>query len=218
MEYSNEEKRKLVKEDYDAIANIFAECYSEIDFYKSYITEFVERLNGKYVLDVGCGAGQFTNYLCQLGLYTKGIDFSKGLLDIAIEKYPNIEFINSDVCEYESAELYDGIFTKDMLFHLPDEDIVKTLNKFKKLLKPNGKICIIMDMPKVVGEQILVEELNDNFKIYYNYMTPEKLQNILEQAGIKVDSVKIVKENDCASSYATGLMVFQATSKCIENV
>ena len=50
-------------------------------------------------------------------------------------------------------------------------------------------------------------------KIYYNYLTPEKLKSLLEQANIAIDDVKCVKDNDNASSYATGLMIFQATNE-----
>lgn len=213
MRYTNNQKRNIVKEDYDVIAELYANSYSEIELYKPFIDEFVKRLTGKLVLDVGCGAGQFTNLLCEQGLQAKGIDFSTRLLNIAREKYPKIEFINADICEYETTDLYDGIFTKDMLFHLPDEDIVKTLKMFRKVLKPNGKICIIMDMPKKSGEQIFVEELDENYKIYYNYLTPEKLKTLLEKENIYINSIKIIKKNDNASSYAEGLMVFQATNK-----
>ena len=212
MNYSNVEKRKIVKDDYDAIAEAYANSYSEINSYKPYIDEFVKSLSGKSILDVGCGAGQFTNYLCEIGFQAKGVDFSKGLLAIARKNYPHVEFINADICEYKTTDLYDGIFTKDMLFHLPDEDIIKTLKMFRKVLKPNGKICIIMDMPIEAGEQIFVEELDENYKIYYNYLTPEKLKSLLEQANITIDDIQIVKDNDNASSYATGLMVFQATN------
>ena len=211
MKYSNAQKRKIVKDDYDAIAKVFANSYGEINLYKPYIDEFIKSLNGKNILDVGCGAGQFTNYFCELGFNAKGIDFSDGLLSIARKKYPNIELINSDICKYKTNELYDGIFVKDMLFHLPDEDIEKTLNTFKKILKPNGKICIIMDAPKEAGEQIFVEELDERYKIYYNYLTPEKLKSLLEQAKITINDIKYLKDNDNASSYAMGLMVFQAS-------
>lgn len=100
-----------------------------------------------------------------------------------------------------------------MLFHLPDEDIEKTLKTFKKMLKPNGKICIMMDMSKEAGEQIFCEELDKRYKIYYNYLTPKKLKSLLEQEKITINDVKCVKDNDNASSYATGLMVFQATNE-----
>ena len=107
MKYSNAEKRKIVKDDYDAIAEVFATSYSEIDLYKPYIDEFVKSLNGKKILDVGCGAGQFTNYFCELGFNAKGIDFSSALLSIARGNYPKIEFVNADICEYKTTDLYD---------------------------------------------------------------------------------------------------------------
>ena len=215
MKYSNEDKRKIVRDDYDAIAEIYANSYSEVDYCKTYIDAFAKSLSGIHVLDVGCGAGQFTNYLCELGLKAKGVDFSNGLLSIARKNYPNIEFINADICEFDTSNQYDGIFTKDVLFHLPDEDIIKALKLFKKILKPNGKLCIIMDMPKEAGEQIFVEELNENYKIYYNYLTPEKLKSLLQQAEIIIDEIQIVQENDNASSYASGLMVFQASNNIV---
>lgn len=142
MNYSNDEKRKIVKDDYDAIAENFANCYSEINFYEPYIDQFVKSLKGSEILDVGCGAGQFTDYFCKLGFHAKGIDFSDGLLTIAREKYPDVEFINSDICEYKATDLYDGIFTKDMLFHLSDEDIVKTLKLFKNILNQMEKFVL----------------------------------------------------------------------------
>ena len=212
MKYSNAEKRKLVKEDYDAIAEVFASSYSEINLYKPYVDKFVKSLNGKKILDVGCGAGQFTNYFCELGFNAIGIDFSNELLSIAKKNYPNIVFICDDICEYKTNKRFDGIFVKDMFFHLPDEDIIKTLKLFKKILKPQGKMCIIMDMPKVAGEQIFVEELDDRYKIYYNYLTPQKLKILLEKTNITIDSIQCVEDNDNASRYATGLMVFQATN------
>lgn len=212
MEYSNIEKRKIVKDDYNAIAENYAKCYSEINLYKSYIKDFLIKLNGKDILDVGCGAGQFTNYFCELGFNAIGIDFSNELLSIAKKNYPNIVFICDDICEYKTNKRFDGIFVKDMFFHLPDEDIIKTLKLFKKILKPQGKMCIIMDMPKVAGEQIFVEELDDRYKIYYNYLTPQKLKILLEKTNITIDSIQCVEDNDNASRYATGLMVFQATN------
>lgn len=213
MNYSNNEKRQIVKNDYDAIAESFSKNYDNIEYCKEYVQEFVKNLNGKSVLDVGCGAGDFTNYLHKLGIQAKGIDFSNKMLSIARKKYPDIEFENADICEYKTTNLYDGIFTKDMLFHLADEDIVKTLRKFKKMLKPDGRICIILEMPQKAGEQILVEELDQNYKIYYNYLTPQKLKNLLEQENITINDIKIVEENAYAFYYATGLMVFQACNK-----
>ena len=216
MGVSNENKRRIVKDDYNAIANIYAESYSEIDYCKKYIDEFIGGLAGKKVLDIGCGAGQITDYLTRKGFNVVGIDFSQKLLEIAKTNFPNSRFSLADICEYEQKEKVDGIITKDMLFHLPDEDLIQVLQRFRRLLKSDGSLCIIMDIPKQAGEQIFVEELDENYQIYYNYLTPEKLTKMLEDTGFGVESVQLIKENDGASSYASGLMVFQASNQKVK--
>lgn len=212
MNYTSDEKRKIVKDDYNAIADTYAKCYSEIEYCKAYIDEFIESLAGKKVLDIGCGAGQITDYLTQRGIGAIGIDFSEELLKIAKQNFPNSKFILADICDYEQENQVDGIITKDMLFHLSDENLIQVLQKFRRMLKLNGNLCIIMDMPKEAGEQIFDEELDDKYQIYYNYLTPEKLKDLLEKTGFNIDNIQLVKDNDNASSYATGLMIFQASN------
>jgi len=215
MNYTSDEKRNIVKEDYNAIADTYAKCYSEIDYCKIYIDEFIANLSGKKVLDIGCGAGQITDYLTQKGFEVIGLDFSHKLLKIAKRNFPNSKFILADICEYEQNEQVDGIITKDVLFHLSDENLVSVLQKFRRMIKPNGNLCIIMDMPKEAGEQIFVEELDEKHQIYYNYLTPEKLRDLLEKTGFNIENIQLVKDNDNASSYATGLMIFQVFNSMI---
>ena len=218
MNYTSEEKRKIVKDDYNAIADTYAKCYSEIEYCKAYIDEFIASLAGKKVLDIGCGAGQITDYLTQRGIGTIGIDFSEELLKIAKQNFPNSKLILADICDYEQKEQVDGIITKDVLFHLSDENLLHVLQKFRRMLKPNGNLCIIMDMPKEAGEQIFVEELDDKYQIYYNYLTPEKLKDLLEKTGFNIENIQLVKDNDNASSYATGLMIFHASNQMIKTL
>lgn len=208
MNYTNKEKRKIVQNDYNAIADIYAKRYGKIDYCKTYIDEFVASLSGKDVLDAGCGAGQITDYLTQKGLNVIGLDFSQELLKIAKQNSPNSKFILADICDYEQETKVDGIITKDTLFHLPNEDLIHVLQKFKRLLKPNGNICIIMDTPKEIGENIFVEELDIKQQVYYNYLSAEKLKNMLEKTGFNVKKIQRVNENNNASAYATGLMIF----------
>lgn len=208
MNYTNKEKRKIVQNDYNAIADIYANHYNNIDYCRTYIDEFVAGLSGKDVLDVGCGAGQITDYLTQKGFNVIGLDFSQELLKIAKQNFPNSKFMLADICDYEQETKVDGIITKDTLFHLPDEDLIHVLQKFKRLLKPNGNICIIMDVPKETGENIFVEELDGNQQVYYNYLSAEKLENMLEKTGFNVKKFQLVNENDNTSTYATGLMIF----------
>ena len=212
MDYTSKEKRKIVQDDYNAIAGVYAKQYSDIDYCEEYIEEFIKKLSGKKVLDVGCGAGQITNYLTQRGFDAVGIDFSQELLNIAKQNFPQAKFMYADICDYTQRQKVDGIITKDVLFHLSDEDIKIVLKNFRNLLKNNGNICIIMDMPKEAGEQIFIEELDGRYQVYYNYLTSDKLKEMLEDAGFEIDGIQLIKDNDNASSYATGLMVIQANN------
>lgn len=213
MELTNKQKREIVRKDYNAIGDKFVKVYNSIDYCKKYIDDFVKALDGKNVLDVGCGAGIFSNYLSKLGVKPKGVDFSSTLINIAKQNYPNIEFVCSDICNYHPDETFDGIFVKDMLFHLSDEDILKTLSSFKKLLKPNGKICIIMDIPNEDGEHLVAEELDENYIVYYNGLTPLKLKALLEQSRIAVDELEVETDISVVSSFARGIVVVQATNR-----
>ena len=207
------EKRKLVKNDYNAIAQTYSDTYCNINPYLSYIDVFVSRLEGKKVFEVGCGDGQLLNYISEKGLDVLGLDFSKNLLVIAKKNYPNLKFINKDICNYKTKEKFDGIISKDVLFHIPDKDLIDVLVKIKNMLAINGKFCVIMDIPKEEGEQVFVEELDERYKIYYNYMAPEKVEKLLIDCGFIIDKKIISDNNDEASSYAFGLMVFQCSRR-----
>lgn len=157
--------------------------------------------------------GQVTGYLTQKGIDATGIDFSEELLKIAKKNFPNSKFILADIYEYEHENQVDGIITKDVLFHFSDENLIDVLQKFRRWLKPNGNLCIMMEIPKESGEQIFVEDLDDRYQSYYNYLTPEKLRDLLLKTGFNIKNIQLVKDNEYASSYATGLMIFQVSNQ-----
>ena len=208
MMYSNSQKRKLVKDDYNVIADVYAKDSSAVETYKEHIDSFVSKLKGKRVLDVACGAGLATAYLTKLGLDATGLDFAENLINIAKDNSPQTKFVVADICDYKSKEKFDGIFTKDALFHLPDRDLKKVIKKFYNLLSNGGRLCIILDIPNQAGEQILVEPLDNRYKLYYNYLLPQKVEALLSKVGFTIDD-KIIG-NDSDYVYASGVMVFQA--------
>ena len=213
MELTNKQKREMVRKDYDAISEIYIKNCSELDFYLPYIKEFLKGLKGKRVLDLGCGQGVFTNYFYQNGYNAEGGDFSRNLLEFAKKSYPHIRFFKTDFCTFNTTKKYDGIFIKNVLFHVPENDIKKLFIKLNDWLEIDGKICILMEIPKQEGEQILAEEFDENLKVYYNYMKPEKVTSLLKEAGFEIDKCETVTNNENATIYAYGLMFILATKK-----
>lgn len=64
---TTQEKTKSVIDDYDAIAREYAEDFYNDTSDDRYIDKFLKLLNGKKILDAGCGVGEDCKYVEQKG-------------------------------------------------------------------------------------------------------------------------------------------------------
>jgi len=94
------------------------------------------------ILEVGCGAGYGAEYLRGRYRTFTGIDFSKGLIDLAesIHRYPDAAFLREDLYRYHPGRKFDLIVIIGVLHHM--EDIPRSLNLCRDLLKPGGTIAV----------------------------------------------------------------------------
>jgi len=150
-----EEIKQRFDNDVDRFSNLDTGQVSTIDAKISLelITEAAKRIvpNAKDVLDVGCGAGNYTlmmlsklqNLNCTL------IDLSKPMLEKAFERVSEktdkkISILQGDIREIELPEnSFDIILAGAVLHHLRDDkDWEATFSKLYKLLRPNGCLMI----------------------------------------------------------------------------
>jgi tRNA (cmo5U34)-methyltransferase len=105
-----------------------------------------------HVLDVGCGAGNYTLKLLQLlpHLNATLIDLSQPMLDRAVQRVTpatsgQVTALQGDVRELELGQSqFDFILAAAVLHHLRgDEDWQQVFNKFYQLLKPGGSLWIV---------------------------------------------------------------------------
>jgi SAM-dependent methyltransferase len=106
-------------------------------------TGFTPRdLNGKLVLDVGCGMGRFAEVATRWGATVVGVDLSQSV-EVARENLEgrDITFYRADVFKLPFApETFDFIYSIGVLQHTPNcEQAFKCL---PALLKPGGRIAI----------------------------------------------------------------------------
>lgn len=97
------------------------------------------------ILDLGCGYGLWLNYLSLMGKKNKmvGVDIDKNKIDIAktsINK--NIDFINSDIMNFEISYNADCITILDTLYLVPFAQQEFLLRRCYKALDSNGYIFI----------------------------------------------------------------------------
>ncbi len=78
-----DDKNKLAIDTYNMIASEYDNEYGTDYSDAPYIDKFLESLNGKEILNIGCGLGNLTNYMNEHGFNVIGIDLSNEMLKIA---------------------------------------------------------------------------------------------------------------------------------------
>lgn len=135
------------------------------------------------ILDFGCGVGRLSFMLAPKCATLTGIDASKELIETAIERnrFANTSFVHTGFGFHPLPYtlLFNKVFTVGVLYHIPDDDLAKTLNDFSKKLKPGGKFVFIEHISP--GNRILY-----NVGIQRNYDTWKQL---LENNGFCIEKI-----------------------------
>jgi len=149
---------------------------SESDFRKR--TGFTpETLQGKLVLDVGCGMGRFAEVATRWGARVVGIDLSAAA-QVAARNLAERDFIalQADVFSLPFAlESFDYIYSIGVLHHTPDcEKAVKSLPPF---LKPGGYLAVWL-----YSAYNKWYRFSDIYRHFTNRMPPKMLHGVLRVA------------------------------------
>jgi len=100
---------------------------------------------GMYVLDVGCGTGNFSIKLAKLGVKVVGIDISEEMLKIAREKAKRlglqIEFVKMNIYSLQfPSDHFDGVFSMATFEFIREPK--KAFEEMMRVLKPSGYLLI----------------------------------------------------------------------------
>jgi ubiquinone/menaquinone biosynthesis C-methylase UbiE len=113
---------------------------------KEYYNEFLEFVEyhldkGSKIIDIGCGTGQSTCYLSELGYKVTGFDLSSRFIDYAKKKYTNLDFINGESNKIDfSGDEFDAVASYNTFEHFLN--IEESLKEMIRIVKKNGLIII----------------------------------------------------------------------------
>ena len=117
---------------------------SRIELYR----EVGGQLEGKTVLDAGCGFGKDIPIFLQRGAIVHGIDVSQRMIELARQNFPDQDQ-NLSVQDFSNTdfdnEAFDLIFSRYSLHYSPD--LTKTFQEFHRVLKQNGGIVAVSAHP-----------------------------------------------------------------------
>lgn len=149
--------------------------------------------SGSLMLDAGCAFGRDTKIFADKGLKTIGIDLSEQLLNEARKRFPQIEFRQMDVRKLDfPSNYFDGIWCNAVLLHLKDEDIIKALKEFNRVLKKNGILCI--SFKEGAGSEEKIESFSSDNSRFFNYQTKETVDKLIREAGLIPIETYLVSE------------------------
>lgn len=171
---------------YDKIADIYTDRYFDISPDQPLVDRFLDLLEPEAkILDVGCGPGNFTQYLVSQGFQVEGIDLSEGMLASARGHLPHVPLQNMDLRDLTYADKsFNGIFSAYSLIHVPAADIHKTLLGFQRVLTDKGYLFILAQ--KGSPDHMVDEPLLSGEKTFVNFFYLDQLVNDLTKAGFSI--------------------------------
>jgi 2-polyprenyl-3-methyl-5-hydroxy-6-metoxy-1,4-benzoquinol methylase len=127
----------------DSVINRLFRKSMRLRFEKS--IEGCSPIEGKSVLDVGCGPGHYSITLAQRGAArVVGIDFAEGMLQLATDHAKQVgvgercNFMVADFYEYAPQELFDYVIVMGFMDYMPDP--AKVVAKVLSLTKDKAFI------------------------------------------------------------------------------
>ena len=184
----------------------------------NYINEH-SPLNGKRVLDVGCGGGILSESMAQQGAIVTGIDMGEAPLSVArlhaLESEVDVTYrkITAEALVQELSgdekDQWDIVTCLEMLEHVPDPSSV--VDACSKLVKPGGSVYFstINRNPKsfllaVIGAEYILNLLPKGTHQYEKFIKPSELGNWCEESELSLDAMTGMHYNPLTQAYRSG--------------
>lgn len=104
---------------------------------KDILKDFLSKIpKDSTVLELGCNKGQTIGNLINFG-FTKvtGIDINEFALKIARKEFPEFEFIESSIEDYNREKQFDLVITSGVLIHIHPKNLPFIVKKIRELSK-----------------------------------------------------------------------------------
>ena len=163
------------------------------------VSPHIADLNGRKILDVGCGTGYHCWRMLGDGAsYVMGIDPSMRFIvqHQAIQKYiqdSRFDFLPIGIEDMPSdLSYFDSIFSMGVLYHRRNP--INHLLELKQLLEPGGELVLeTLIVDEVEGGTLTPEPRYAQMRNVWSIMTVEKINDLLKEAGFK--NIRCVDQN-----------------------
>lgn len=187
----------------------YVEEYDDLQLQKPEIRifqKFRSELEGKRILDIGCGTGRTTAHLRNYSPYCIGIDYSSEMIKHCRAKFGGEGFEQCDVRDmsiFANNSIDFALFSFNGLGHLNHDDRIRALREIYRVLTPGGFFvfsshnrCYLERVwhgrspaPKLklaIQPRRLAQNLRRYMRSYYNYKRNKRFERIEHDHSIIV--------------------------------
>lgn len=171
-------------------------------------------LQGRRVLDIGCGGGILADSMARKGANVLGIDLAGKALKVAqlhaLEaQTPRVQYreISAEQLAAEQPASFDVVTCMEMLEHVPDPASV--VQACRTLVKPGGWVFFSTInrnakafMLAIVGAEYVLNMLPRGTHEYAKFIRPSELASYCRQAGLVPDQARGMGYNPLTQRYA----------------
>ena len=105
------------------------------------VLEWLNAQPGEYILDMGCGDGQLTQRIADVGAHVLGVDASAEMVSAARERGIEAEQAKAEALPFRDAT-FDAVFSNAVLHWVRGQDAM--LEQVHRVLKPGGRFVAEM--------------------------------------------------------------------------
>lgn len=177
-----------------------------------YVEECLGGLEGRRVIDVGCGGGLLSESMAQRGAKVLGIDLAQRSLEVArlhaLETHTHVEYRLSSVEELAEGHPreFDVLTCMELLEHVPKPALA--INACARLLRPGGTAIFstINRNPKaylmaVIGAEYVLRLLPCGTHDYRKFIRPSELAGWARAHGLLLQDLRGLGYNPITHRY-----------------
>lgn len=179
-----DERLRRTVETYESVADQYADRHADRSGVAEMVRAFLDSLDGRRVLDVGCGPGWETATFADEGLDVTGIDLSPSFLAGARDRTPAGSFARADMrsLPFQSGA-FDGIWACASLLHVPRDDVGGTLSEFHRVLADDG--LLVASLKRADSTGVAPSPYEEDERHFERYER-DSLRSIVTASGFDV--------------------------------
>ncbi len=185
-----------VYDQYDKIVNWFDDHRNKDLMEKRYLDYIIDHIpQDGCVLDLGCGTGEpIAQYFIQQGYALTGVDGSFKMIELCKARFPEQNWIVSDMLDIKLSKQFDLILAWHSFFHLTHQQQYKMFPIISAHLKPGGLFAFTSGHQH--GE---VWSDNGGQNLYHASLSTAEYQEQLMQNNFKV-LIHKVEDPECGDA------------------